>query len=169
MNSINKTIAGLEFAQIGWVVPDIHAAVKFLTGALGIAGFPQAEHIRAQDLNMTYYGEVVPGEWLTTQTYSGGAFIELIQPVSGQSMFHDYLARYPVGGTQHLAFRLSVKDFDRVTSGLREEGYAVISEVDHPIARMAFFDTYQTLGVATEIMGITPEGWIAVKQMEKAR
>ena len=169
MSKITNSIAGLEMAQIGWVVPDIHAAEKFLTNALGIAGFPQPEHIRAQDLGLTYYGKVVASEWLTTQTYNGGAFIELIQPVSGESMFHDYLARYPAGGMQHIAFRLPVSDFERVTSDLREQGYAVISEVDHPIARMAFFDTYQTLGVATEIMGITPEGWIAIEQMQKVR
>jgi methylmalonyl-CoA/ethylmalonyl-CoA epimerase len=167
--SINNTITGLELAQIGWVVPDIHAAMQFLSNALGIAGFPEPVHMRAQDLGMTYYGKTVAGEWLTTQTYNGGAFIELVQPLSGQSMFHDYLERYPAGGTQHLAFRLPVSEFDRVTNDLREQGYAVISEVDHPIARMAFFDTYQTLGVATEIMGVTPEGWIAIKQMEKAR
>jgi methylmalonyl-CoA/ethylmalonyl-CoA epimerase len=169
MNSINNSITGLELAQIGWVVPDIHAAVKFLANALGIAGFPQPEHIRAQDLGMTYYGQVVAGEWLTTQTYNGSAFIELIQPVSGQSMFHDYLAKYPAGGTQHLAFCLPVSDFDRVTSDLHKQGYAILSEVNHPIARMAFFDTYQTLGVATEIMGIMPEGWIAIEKMQNAR
>jgi hypothetical protein len=168
MSNINNTIAGLEFAQIGWVVPDIHAAVKFLSSALGIAGFHEPQHVRAQDLDMTYHGKVVPAEWLTTQTYNGGSFIELVQPLSGQSMFHDYLAKYPAGGTQHLAFRLPVSDFERITSELREQGYAVISEVDHPIARMAFFDTYQTLGVVTEIMGITPEGWVAIKQMEQA-
>ena len=38
--------------------------------------------------------------------------------------FQDYLARYPAGGTQHLAI---------------------------------------------EIMGITPEGWIAIEQMEKTK
>lgn len=168
MSHINNTIAGLELAQIGWVVPDIQAAVKFLSGALGITGFPEPQHVRAQDLDMSHYGKVVHGEWLTTQTYNGGAFIELVQPLSGQSMFHDYLEKYPAGGTQHLAFRLPVSDFERVTSELREQGYAVMSEVDHPIARMAFFDTYQTLGVATEIMGITPEGWAILKQMEKA-
>lgn len=167
MSNINNTIAGLELAQIGWVVPDIHAAVKFLANALGIAGFPPPEHVRAQDLAMTYYDEVVAGEWLTTQTYNGGTFIELIQPVSGQSMFHDYLTRYPAGGTQHMAFRLPVSEFDRVTSDLQEQGYAILSKVDHPIARMTFFDTYQTLGVATEIMGITPEGWIAIEKMQK--
>ena len=169
MTAINNTIAGLEFAQVGWVVPDIHAAVKFLSGALGIPGFPPPQHIRAQDLNMSYYGKVIEADWLTTQAYNGGAFIELVQPLSGQSMFHDYLAKYPAGGTQHLAFRLPVSDFERITTELRTQGYEVISEVDHPIARMAFFDTYQTLGVVTEIMGITPDGWTAIKQMEKAR
>jgi len=39
--------------------------------------------------------------------------------------------------------------------------------VDHPIAPMAFFDTYQTLGVATGIMGIKPKGLFAIKQMQK--
>jgi len=169
MKNINDTVAGLEMAQIGWVVPDIHAAVRFLSNALGIAGFPEPQHVRAQDLDMTYYGKLVAGEWLTTQTYNGGTFIELVQPLSGQSMFHDYLARYPAGGTQHLAFRLPVSDFERITSELREQGYAVISEVDHPIARMAFFDTYAILGVATEIMGITPDGWKAIEQMQKGR
>src|SRR5262245_18260059 len=135
MNSINKTIAALELAQIGWVVPDIHATVNFLGNILGIV-FPKPEHIRAQDLNMSYYGKIVPGEWLTTQTYNGGTFIELVQPLSGQSMFHDYLEKYPAGGTQHLAFRLPISDFEKITNDLREQGYTVISEVDHPIARM---------------------------------
>jgi methylmalonyl-CoA/ethylmalonyl-CoA epimerase len=48
MNNINNTIVKLELAQIGWVVPDIHAAVEFLANGLGIAGFPKPEHIRAQ-------------------------------------------------------------------------------------------------------------------------
>lgn len=166
MSGIEETINGLELAQIGWVVPDIRASIQFLSGALGIKDFPKPEHVRAEDLNMTYYGEIVHGEWLTSQTYNGGTFIELVQPLSGQSMFHDYLAKYPAGGTQHLAFRLPVKDFDEITDTLRKHGYTIMSEVDHPIAQMAFFDTYRTLGVATEIMGITPEGWTAIKQMQ---
>lgn len=113
MNTINRNSAGLELAQIGWVVPDIHATVNFLEKALGIAGFSEPEHMHAQDLGMTYYGQAV--------------------------------------------------------SELHEQGYAIISKVGHPIARMAFFDTYQTLGVATEIMGITLEGWLAIGQMQTAR
>lgn len=165
MSDIQNIIAQLEFAQVGWVVPDIHKAIKFLSGALGIS-FPEPEHGSAEALNMSYKGKVVPAEWLSTQTYNGGTFLELIQPLSGQSMFHDYLEKYPLGGTQHLAYRLPVDGFEKIINELREQGYESISAVDHPIARMAFFDTYQTLGVATEIMGITPDGWKAVKQMQ---
>jgi len=167
MISINNALANLEMAQVGWVVPDIHAAVNFLAGALGMTGFPEPQHMRAQDLSMSYYGQVVPGEWLTTQTYNGGTFIELVQPLSGKSMFHDYLAKYPAGGIQHMAFRLPVADFEHVTDELLAQGIVLMSEVDHPVARMRFFDTYQTLGVATEIMGITPEGWAAIEQMKR--
>ena len=167
MSSINTTIVGLELAQIGWVVPDIQKAIAFLSSALGISGFHEPQLVRAQDLGMTHQGNVVAAEWLTTQTYNGGTFIELVQPLSGQSMFHDYLNQYPLGGTQHLAFRLPISDFDRVMNDLLQQGFEIISEVDHPVARMAFFDTYQTLGVATEIMGVTPEGWAAIEQMKK--
>lgn len=169
MTNLDDTVSQLELAQIGWVVPDIHGAVKFLSGALGIAGFPEPEHVDARDIKMSYRGKLVPGEWLTTQTYNGGVFVELVQPLSGQSMFHDYLARYPQGGTQHMAYRLPVNGFESVVKNLSDLGYELISEVDHPIARMKFFDTYQTLGVATEIMGITPEGWKAVEQMKNGK
>ena len=169
MTPLNKAIANLELAQIGWVVPDIHAAVRFLSASLGVAGFPPPAHVRAKDLNMTYYGKLLPGEWLTTQTYNGNTFVELVQPVSGESMFRDYLDRHPQGGTQHLAFRLPVADYESLTARLKKEGFPVISEVDHPIARMIFFDTYQTIGVATEIMGVTKEGEKAIEMMKNVK
>jgi methylmalonyl-CoA/ethylmalonyl-CoA epimerase len=168
MDTLSNPITTLEHAQICWVMPDIRAAVKFFSTNLGITGFADPQHVRAQDLNMTYFDKVVPADWLTTQAYNG-TFIELVQPLSGQSMFHDYLAKNPAGGIQHNAFRLPVDGFEPVTKNFREQGYAVISEVDHPIARMIFFDTYKILGVVTEIMGVTPEGWKAIKQMEKPR
>lgn len=165
MSKINDTLGKLEFAQIGWVVPDIHAAVQFLGKSLGVI-FPQPYRYSGEELNIKYHGKVVPGDGLTTQTYSGGSFIELIQPLSGKSVFHDYLEKNPRGGVQHLAFRLAVGGFEQVVNNLIEQGYPLIGEVDHPIARMKFFDTYEVLGVATEIMGITPEGWIAIDKMK---
>ena len=165
MSKIKDTLAKLEFAQIGWVVPDINATVTFLQNSLGVS-FPEPYRYSAEDLKIKYYGKVVPSDGLTTQTYNGGSFIELIQPLSGQSVFHDYLAKNPAGGVQHLAFRLAVSGFDQVVKDLIDQGYSLIGEVDHPIARMKFFDTYETMGVATEIMGITPEGREAIEKMK---
>lgn len=145
-----KSIMKPELAQICWVVPDIDVTIKFLSDSLGVS-FPKVGNVSAQDLNMTYKGSVVAAEWLTTQAYNG-IFIELVQPVSGKSMFHDYISRYPNGGIQHHAFRFPVSEFKSVTDDFSARGYEVISEVDHPIARMVFFDTYATLGVVTEIM-----------------
>lgn len=161
-----SNIQALEYAQVCWVVPDIHATVKHLSSTLGIT-FPKVERVRAQDVKMSYYGKMVPSECLTTQAHNG-IFIELVQPTSGQSMFSDYLAKYPQGGVQHQAFRLPVESFERATKNFRDQGYEVISECDHPVARMTFFDTYKTLGFVTEIMGITPEGWKILEPMEKA-
>jgi methylmalonyl-CoA/ethylmalonyl-CoA epimerase len=166
MSSINSTLAKLDFAQIGWVVPDINNALKFLEKSLRIY-FPKPERYSAEELQIKYYGKVVPHEGLVSQTYNGAAFIELIQPLSGQSIFHDYLAKHPAGGVQHLAFRLPMSGFDRIIEEIIKQGYSIIGEVDHPIARMKFFDTYKVMGVATEIMGITPEGWKAIEKMEK--
>ncbi|MBA4054118.1 MAG: hypothetical protein C0490_05350 [Marivirga sp.] len=166
MTKIDDTLAKLEFAQIGWVVPDINATVKFLQKSLGV-NFPEPHRYSAEDLNIKYYGKVVPSDGLTTQTYNGGSFIELIQPLSGQSVFHDYLAKNPAGGVQHLAFKLPVSGFEQVVNDLIQQGYSLIGEVDHPIARMKFFDTYKTMGVATEIMGITPEGRVAIEKMKQ--
>jgi hypothetical protein len=127
--------------------------------------FPQPTRYDAEELNIKYFGNLVASDGLTTQTYSGGSFIELIQPLSGQSVFHDYLAKNPTGGVQHLAFRLPVSGFEQVVNDLIHQGYAIMAEVDHPIARMKFFDTYKIMGVATEIMGITPEGYQALEKM----
>ena len=165
MSNINDTLAKLEFAQIGWVVPEIHAAIAFMKQSLRI-DFPQPNRYSAEELNIKYHGKVVHGDGLTTQAFNGGAFIELIEPETGQGIFHDYLKSNPQGGVQHLAFRLPEKGFNQIIDELINQGYSVISEVDHPIARMKFFDTYKILGVATEIMGITDEGWTTIKQME---
>lgn len=165
MSSIKDTLAKLEFAQIGWVVPDINVTLEFLEKSLRV-DFPEVTRYSAEQLGIKYYGKVVPHEGLVTQTVSGGSFIELIQPLSGKSLFGDYLDKNPMGGVQHLAFRLPVNGFNQVIDEIAGLGYKMIGEVDHPIARMKFFDTYEAMGVATEIMGITPEGWKALEGMK---
>jgi methylmalonyl-CoA/ethylmalonyl-CoA epimerase len=167
MNTILPTTSlNLEFAQIAWVVKDIHATEKFFTDTMGITTFSKVATSRATDYKGTYYGEPSTAENFFSQAYSGGIFIELIQPLSGNSVFKDYLDKNPAGGVQHFAYRLPIAKLDEVIAAFAEKGFPVVSRFDTSIADIVFFDTYKEIGVMTEIMGITKEGESAIQQMK---
>ena len=115
---LSKTSVDLQFAQIGWVVKDLKAALEFFSQALGAKNFSKPQIIRAQDFDGTWYGEPSIAETLVSMAYTNGTFIELIQPLSGHSMFHDYLEKNPAGGVQHVAYSTSITNLDKVISEL---------------------------------------------------
>src|SRR6478672_7261052 len=108
-----KTSFYLKFTQIAWIVKDIKVAEFFFKDTMGIGNFGKTITIRAQDFEATYYGEPSDAESLVSMAYSGGIFIELIQPLSGRSIFQDYLDKNPAGGVQHIAYSVPVADFDK--------------------------------------------------------
>jgi len=161
-----KTFLGLQFAQIAWVVKDIKAAERLFREAIGISNFSKVAITRLEEFEGTYYGEPCDAENLVSMAYTGGTFVELIQPLSGRSIFQDYLDKNPAGGVQHIAFSLPVRDLDKIIFKLTEKGYPVIATFNTPIANIVFFDTSKDIGVFTEIMGITEEGEKAVLKMK---
>ena len=162
----NKSL-GLNFAQIAWVVKDLRVTERFFKDTMGISNFSKVATSRAKDYEGTYYGKPSNAENLVTQAYSGGIFIEIIQPVSGNSIFKDYLDKHPAGGVQHFAYSIHVTSFNKVISEFTDKGFLVISRFDTPWAEIIFFDTRKEIGVMTEIMGITKEGEIAIQNMKK--
>ena len=161
-----KTSFDLKFAQIAWVVKDITVAEKFFKDTMAISNFGKTATIRSQDYEGTYYGKPAVAESLVSMAYSGGTFIELIQHVSGRSIFQECLAKNPLGGVQHIAFSVPVADFDKVVSELTGKGYPVVATYDTSIAKIVFFDTCREIGVMTELMGITKEGEAQVEKMK---
>ena len=166
MPSLSKTSFDAHLTQVAWVVKDIKAAEKFFKEAMGIANFSKAEVIRLQEFGATHYGEPSDAENLVSIAYTGETFIELIQPLSGRSIFQDYLDKNPAGGVQHIAYSLPVANLDKFISEMANKGFGVVTSVNHPIARIVFFDTSKDIGVFTEIMGITEEGEKAVEKMK---
>lgn len=156
----------LILAQIAWVVKDITVTERFFKDTLGVSKFSKAEISRAKDYEGTYYDKPSNAENLVSVAYSGGVFIELIQPISGNSIFQDYLTKNPAGGMQHVAYKIPVAKFDKVILEFADKGLPVISRFETPIAVIVFFDTYKEIGVMTEIMGITEEGEKAVEKMK---
>ena len=167
MDKTNKKgLSGLTPTQIAWVVKDVEKAKTFFKEMFGVSNFSPTGTTRLQDYDGTYYGELADAENLVAMTYSGGTFIEIIQPISGKSIFKDYIDNNPTGGIQHIAYSTPITNLDNVISEFENKGFKVVSSFDTPIAKIVFFDTREEIGVFTEIMGITKEGEKAVQEMK---
>ena len=59
-----------------------------------------------------------------------------------------------------------VSDLDKAVSELTDKGYPVITTLNLPIAKVAYFDTYKEIGVVTEIIGVTEAGLEFVQQLK---
>jgi len=161
-----KDTSGLTPTQIAWVVQDVEKSKAFFQDMLGVTNFSPTVTTRLKDYDGTYYGEPSDAENFVTMTYSGGTFIELIQPISGKSIFKDYIDDNPTGGVQHIAYGTPISNLDKVILEFENKGYNVVSSFDTPIAKIVFFDTREEIGIFTEIMGITKEGEKAVQEMK---
>jgi len=161
-----KTPFKLNFTQIAWVVNDLEKAKTFFQEMVGEGNFSETGTTRLKDYAGTYYGAPSNAENLVTIGYSDGVFLELIQPLTGNSIFKDYIDTNPTGGVQHIAYSTSINNLDKIISDFESRGFSVISSFDTPIAKIVFFDTRKEIGVFTEIMGITEAGEMAVEKMK---
>ena len=159
------TLIGAPLAQVAWVVRDIQAAEKFFQETLGVGRFWKMENLRAQEMDGTYYGQ--PGDWEyhLYLAYLGEMQIELIQPISGRSIFHDFLDRHGPG-VQHVAYLIPELDYDQAAAELSGRGYPLIQRLRFIPATVGFFDTYAEIGVATEIIGLTDAGRHLLEQIK---
>ena len=146
-----------NFCQVAWVVKDIAAAEKFFIETMGIPRFMRLENLSAKDTEGTYLGK--PGNWVFNLyiANAGDTQIELIQPVSGESMYEESLARHG-DAVQHVAYWLDDADYDAAAAHLESSGYPLIQSFRLPILRVGYFDTRQAIGVVTEIVGASEPG-----------
>lgn len=162
----NSTSIANRVGQIAWVVPDINLTEKFFREVIGIPNFVKMENLRAEEVEGTYYGERGDYTFHLFMAISGDTLIELIQPVSGSSIFDDYLRKNPAGGVQHIAYVVAESELPTVISQFNDKGYPVIQSLRLPVASVAYFDTYKDIGVATEIIGVTEAGSAFVAQLK---
>ena len=154
---MTKPVLAPEFCQIAWVVKDIAAAERFFVNTIGISRFLHIDNLAAKDTEGTYLGK--PGDWVCNLhiAYAGDTQIELIQPVSGASMFQESLDRHG-DAVQHVAYWLDDADYAAAAAHLESSGYPEIQSFRLPIARVGYFDTRRAIGVVTEVVGATKEG-----------
>ena len=108
--------------QTAWVVPDIEATEAALTKLLGVRRWTRMPDIAFDAETCSYRG--TPGTHVAhiSLAYVGDMQLELIQPVSGESIYTEFLAQTPSGGLHHVC--VEVDDLD-----------AALTRTDQPVCQ----------------------------------
>jgi Glyoxalase/Bleomycin resistance protein/Dioxygenase superfamily len=146
-----------EFVQIGAVVQDIDQSMKVLAEVFGIGPWrvilwPPAGRA---DMDRIYYGQ--PAEFTARMAFAelGPIEIELIQPLTGESIWADYLAEHGPG-LHHIRF--NVPEMEPIIEHVAAHGIGVTQRANgiRPGTSWANFDTERLVGFTIEVMKPVP-------------
>lgn len=146
-----------DFVQIGVIVQDLDQTMKHLSDIFGIGpwrviSWPPPDRT---DIKRFYHGQ--PGEFTARMAFAelGPVELELIQPVSGASIWADFLAERG-GGLHHIRF--NVPEMEPVVEYLAGQNIPVAQQGSgiRPGTTWANFDTERLLGFTIEVMRTVP-------------
>jgi catechol 2,3-dioxygenase-like lactoylglutathione lyase family enzyme len=147
-----------EIKQLGYVVEDIEAAMKYWTEVLGVGPFYYMEKVPLQ--NYRYKGAPYEIHNSVALANAGGVQVELIQARSDTpSMYRDFIARSK-SGLQHVAYW--TEDFDRDLQLLQDKGWKVgMSGEVGARGRFVYFETEYHPGTVIELSEVAgPKGTV---------
>jgi len=135
--------------QVAYAVHDIQAAQSFFKETLGVQQFFVIENVSMND--QTYRGQPVECRQHIAFGYAGTMQIELVQTLSGENTFTEFL-RQRGQGLHHLG--IQVADLDRATRDMTEQhGFALVeSGAIGQATRFSFLDTRAALGTYIELV-----------------
>jgi len=141
-----------EFLHVGVIVKDMDKAVEYYQ-SLGIATF-QPEHMFDSSLftDWKIYGKTpdTTDKHKVRMVQIGPLTLELLQPVSGESIHNEFLDSQGEGA-EHICF--VVDDLDKETAKLVEKGIPVIVSAKRQSTSIyAYFDTRKGGNLITELV-----------------
>ena len=141
--------------QICWVVDDLDAAEQQLTEQFGVAKFMRLNDVRFTPETSTLRGAPADYSINLSLGYAGEQQLELIQPVSGTSLYFEHLEKHGPG-LHHVAWMPA--DYDAalrsaVTSGADVEQEGTMADAGMRFAYLAG----GPLGSHIELMQIGPQ------------
>jgi methylmalonyl-CoA/ethylmalonyl-CoA epimerase len=143
--------------QVGVVVKDLERSIRYLTEVFGIGPFRTIDWPPADrtDLQRLYHGQ--PGNFTARMAFAdlGSVELELIQPVTGESVWADFLEEHGQG-IHHIRF--NTFDMEPLVQYLA--GHAIgVSQMGsglRPGTQWACFDTEDKVGFVIEVMKAVP-------------
>ncbi len=96
-----------------------------------------------------YYGKLVNSKWVKAFCSLGPLELEIIQPITGPTIYHDFLNENNEG-VHHLGF--DVRDIDEILFLCRKMEIQVIQSGWGSTSRFAYLDTVKVGGVTFELI-----------------
>lgn len=146
-----------EIVQIGIVVRDLEKSAAALSAVFGIGPFRMIVYPPdgRNDIVTTYRGQ--PGDFRYRQAFAevGNLEIELIQPLSGRSIWADFLEKHGEG-IHHIRF--NVMEMESLLQHLGNHGIGVLQSGSglRPGTFWANLDTEAKIGFTIEVMKMLP-------------
>jgi methylmalonyl-CoA/ethylmalonyl-CoA epimerase len=134
--------------QIAIVVRDLDAAMKTFMDVLGAGEFRMLDSTTRK----VYRGRPIDPVHRIAAADFGPVTVELIQPVSGESLFTEFLAKHGEG-VHHLGFMLaSNDDYERALTHLAEAGFPSAQSGRKADLSYDYVDTEPALGTYVELV-----------------
>src|SRR5271167_2787551 len=114
--------------QIAWVTHDLDATETALTGLLGVKKWVRLPDVHFAPDTCSYHGEPADFVASISLSYLGDMQLELISPVSGQSVYSDFL-RDSRPGLHHICTEVdSPEQFDAAVAAAASHGASVVQQ-----------------------------------------
>jgi methylmalonyl-CoA/ethylmalonyl-CoA epimerase len=152
MQSSPLALVGQSLEQVAFVVRDLGAAQRFFNQSMGIPRFYVIEHFGSRATDKTFRGRPAEHDFTIALAYSGNTQIELIQHLSGDTCYREFMERRGEG-MQHLGFFLDDREQHQgVLAEFRRNGFSVLQSGRFGDALYAYFDTESAIGAVMEIV-----------------
>ena len=146
------SLVGRSLEQVAFVVKDLGAAQRFFSQSMGIPRFYVIENFGNRATEKTFRGRPAEHNFTIALAYSGNTQIELIQHLSGDTCYKEFIERRGEG-MQHLGFFLDDREqHQQVVAELGKNGFSVLQSGRFGDALYTYFDTENAIGAVMEIV-----------------
>lgn len=135
-----------DISQIGIVVRDLDETIEYYERVLGLGPFVRPEINYTEKL---YYGKPIESVWIMAFASLGPVELEVIQPISRPTIYHDFL-KEKGEGIHHFGF--DVKDIDAKLLLCKKIGIEVMQSGRTPKGSFAYLNTVKPGGVIFELI-----------------
>jgi len=153
MTKDDKVVAK-QMHQICVVVKDLQAAVERYWNLFGIGPWVFYTFKAPELTEAMVHGKPQPYTMRIAVAYIGEVQWELIQPLSGPSIYQEFLDEHGEG-VHHVA--LGVDNYDQTIAAMKEQGIGVLMSGRWNGVDYGYLDSEKNLGVIVELFRYSPD------------